>query len=208
MDSRSAALSYERAEWQSIEVGVAQRARLLNAVLGDLYGKQELLSQGGAAGRDPVRPSEFSLALSRPASAGRPLAFDLRRRSRALGRRPLVGSCRPHASAVGPRVCARESPDRAPRLSRTRAVDGRAAARRVLCRASRGTVARRRRGAAGRGALARLVQRDLLRARVSRAPARLSPGRRPRSHRARRERVLEDSGGLEARARHSAQARR
>ncbi len=33
-------------EWRSIEAGVAQRARLLNAVLVDLYGKQELLARG------------------------------------------------------------------------------------------------------------------------------------------------------------------
>ena len=33
-------------EWAAIESGVSQRARLLNAVLIDLYGKQELLSQG------------------------------------------------------------------------------------------------------------------------------------------------------------------
>ena len=52
-------------EWHSIEAGVAQRARLLNAVLADLYGPQQLLSEGRAAGRHPVRPSEFSLALSR-----------------------------------------------------------------------------------------------------------------------------------------------
>jgi uncharacterized circularly permuted ATP-grasp superfamily protein/uncharacterized alpha-E superfamily protein len=34
------------AEWQAIEAGVAQRARLLNALLGDLYGPQRLLAEG------------------------------------------------------------------------------------------------------------------------------------------------------------------
>jgi uncharacterized circularly permuted ATP-grasp superfamily protein/uncharacterized alpha-E superfamily protein len=34
------------AEWQQIETGVAQRARLLNAVLSDLYGQQRLLAEG------------------------------------------------------------------------------------------------------------------------------------------------------------------
>ena len=34
------------AEWQTIEAGVAQRARLLNAVLADLYGPQRLLAEG------------------------------------------------------------------------------------------------------------------------------------------------------------------
>ena len=33
-------------EWQTIEAGVAQRAHLLNAVLADLYGRQELLASG------------------------------------------------------------------------------------------------------------------------------------------------------------------
>jgi len=34
------------AEWQVIEAGVAQRARLLNALLADLYGAQRLLAEG------------------------------------------------------------------------------------------------------------------------------------------------------------------
>ena len=33
-------------EWQNIEAGVAQRAELLNRVLGDIYGKQELMRSG------------------------------------------------------------------------------------------------------------------------------------------------------------------
>ncbi|HTU65455.1 MAG TPA: circularly permuted type 2 ATP-grasp protein [Steroidobacteraceae bacterium] len=34
------------AEWRALEAGVAQRARLLNALLGDLYGPQKLLAEG------------------------------------------------------------------------------------------------------------------------------------------------------------------
>src|SRR3954467_9237408 len=34
------------AEWQAIEAGVAQRARLRNALLADLYGPQRLLAEG------------------------------------------------------------------------------------------------------------------------------------------------------------------
>jgi len=34
------------AEWQAIEAGVAQRVRLLDAVLGDIYGAQRLISEG------------------------------------------------------------------------------------------------------------------------------------------------------------------
>lgn len=33
-------------EWQSLAAGVSQRARLLNAVLGDMYGAQQLLAEG------------------------------------------------------------------------------------------------------------------------------------------------------------------
>ena len=33
-------------EWQRIETGIAQRASLFNAILGDLYGRQELLRRG------------------------------------------------------------------------------------------------------------------------------------------------------------------
>src|SRR5919108_3549218 len=34
------------AEWQAIEAGVAQRARLLNALLADIYGPQRLIAEG------------------------------------------------------------------------------------------------------------------------------------------------------------------
>jgi uncharacterized circularly permuted ATP-grasp superfamily protein/uncharacterized alpha-E superfamily protein len=34
------------AEWQAIEAGVSQRARMLNALLADLYGQQRLLAEG------------------------------------------------------------------------------------------------------------------------------------------------------------------
>ena len=47
------------AEWQGIEAGVAQRARLLNAVLADLYGRQELLSQGGLPTEIPFGHPNF-----------------------------------------------------------------------------------------------------------------------------------------------------
>ena len=33
-------------QWRDIESGVRQRARLLNAMLGDLYGRQQLLTEG------------------------------------------------------------------------------------------------------------------------------------------------------------------
>jgi uncharacterized circularly permuted ATP-grasp superfamily protein/uncharacterized alpha-E superfamily protein len=46
-------------EWQGIEAGVAQRARLLNSVLADLYGKQELLSNGALPAEIPFGHPNF-----------------------------------------------------------------------------------------------------------------------------------------------------
>ena len=46
-------------EWQVIEAGVAQRARLMNAVLADLYGKQELLSTGALPAEIPFGHPNF-----------------------------------------------------------------------------------------------------------------------------------------------------
>src|SRR5271155_4628466 len=40
-------------EWQNIEAGVAQRAALLNSVLADLYGPQQLLAQGALPAEIP-----------------------------------------------------------------------------------------------------------------------------------------------------------
>src|ERR1700691_5269579 len=46
-------------EWQTIEAGVAQRARLVNAVLSDLYGKQELLAKGALPAEVPFGHPNF-----------------------------------------------------------------------------------------------------------------------------------------------------
>src|ERR1700728_241969 len=46
-------------EWQNIEAGVAQRATLLNAVLADLYGPQELLAQGALPAEIPFGHANF-----------------------------------------------------------------------------------------------------------------------------------------------------
>jgi uncharacterized circularly permuted ATP-grasp superfamily protein/uncharacterized alpha-E superfamily protein len=46
-------------EWQTIEAGVAQRACLLNAVLADLYGKQDLLSSGALPADIPFGHPNF-----------------------------------------------------------------------------------------------------------------------------------------------------
>jgi uncharacterized circularly permuted ATP-grasp superfamily protein/uncharacterized alpha-E superfamily protein len=46
-------------EWQSIEAGVAQRAALLNSVLADLYGPQQLLAQGALPAEIPFGHPNF-----------------------------------------------------------------------------------------------------------------------------------------------------
>ncbi len=46
-------------EWQNIEAGVAQRAALLNSVLADLYGPQELLAQGALPAEIPFGHPNF-----------------------------------------------------------------------------------------------------------------------------------------------------
>jgi uncharacterized circularly permuted ATP-grasp superfamily protein/uncharacterized alpha-E superfamily protein len=46
-------------EWRAIEAGVAQRARLVNAVLADLYGEQELLSSGALPAEIPFGHPNF-----------------------------------------------------------------------------------------------------------------------------------------------------
>jgi len=46
-------------EWRTIEAGVAQRARLVNAVLMDLYGRQELLSEGALPAEIPFGHPNF-----------------------------------------------------------------------------------------------------------------------------------------------------
>jgi uncharacterized circularly permuted ATP-grasp superfamily protein len=78
-------------EWTGIEAGVQQRARLLNALLADLYGAQELIAEG-------VVPAELAfghpnfLAGAQHATACGYLAAALRRRSGTGARWALVGA--------------------------------------------------------------------------------------------------------------------
>ncbi len=57
-------------EWRSIEKGVAQRARVLEALLADLYGPQRLLAEGLVPPELPFGHPEFPVALSRPRAQG------------------------------------------------------------------------------------------------------------------------------------------
>ena len=53
-------------EWREIEEGVAQRARVLEALLADLYGPQRLLAEGLVPPELPFGHPNFPVALSRP----------------------------------------------------------------------------------------------------------------------------------------------
>ena len=82
-------------EWQNIEAGVAQRATLLNSVLADLYGPQELLAQGALPAEIPFGHPIFSgpaWACARRRIAGS-------RSTRSTSRAPPTGAggCSPIA---------------------------------------------------------------------------------------------------------------
>ncbi len=62
----------DAAEWSAIEAAVAQRARLLDAVLGDLYGPQRLLAEGLLPPRLVFGHSQFQRAACASAPPDRP----------------------------------------------------------------------------------------------------------------------------------------
>lgn len=138
------------AEWEPIAAGVAQRARLLNALLADLYGDQRLLAEG-------LLPSELvfghpnflwpALGIRRPAGfsctampwtwramptdAGRSLptaprlrpARAMRWRTGRSSRGPCRNSIATCACSISPGIsapCRRPSPARPPATARRR----------------------------------------------------------------------------------------
>ena len=64
-------LPLSQSEFDVLEAGLAQRARLLDAVLADLYGQQRLLADGACRRRwsMPIRPSCGHAVMSRPMRA-------------------------------------------------------------------------------------------------------------------------------------------
>ena len=67
-------LVLDGATWSRLEVGLAQRAELLNAIMADLYGAQRLLSDGVIPAAAVLGHSGFIRALARPSVADpRPL---------------------------------------------------------------------------------------------------------------------------------------
>ena len=154
-------------EWADLSAGLRQRARLLEAVVADIYGPQTLLDSGLVPAPLVLQHPGFLRQVHGivPAQGSRlhVLAFDIARD--AHGRWLVIGCA--HASAVRSRICARESPQHLAAVSRCvpRAAGG--AARAVLPHAARD--AARERTLSGRhaprgAADARSVHRDLFRA--------------------------------------------
>ena len=79
-------------EWRRIEKGVAQRARVLEALLADLYGPQHLLAEGLVPPELPFGSPNFLWPVSRPRAQGRELVASLCGRLGARARRPLVAA--------------------------------------------------------------------------------------------------------------------
>ncbi len=93
------------AESADLETGLVQRARLLEAILADLYGPQQLLHEGLLPAGIDLRPSRLPAALSRRPAGRRPLSCtSTPPTSAARDGRPLLGPGRPHAGAVGSRL--------------------------------------------------------------------------------------------------------
>ena len=198
-------------DWARLERGLVQRTTLLNLILADLYGPQTLLGAG-------LLPPSLVLsnpAFLRPCHGIRvPRGIHLHMHAVDLARSPtaMVGARRPHAGAVGRRLCARK-PDRAART----ACPKRFASAHVhrlasFFRAQRDTLMALAPDSAqtsqGRASDARSVQRNLLRARLPRALSRLHAGRRRRPDGARSPRLHQDARRPSARRRHLPPARR
>jgi len=64
-------LLWPRAEWTAVEAGLAQRARLLDALIADLYGPQRLLGEGVVPAELVYASSKFRWAAVAPTGAGR-----------------------------------------------------------------------------------------------------------------------------------------
>jgi uncharacterized circularly permuted ATP-grasp superfamily protein/uncharacterized alpha-E superfamily protein len=69
-------LVVEAAEWARLEVGLAQRAELLNALLVDLYGEQRLLAEGVVPAAVVLGHAGFARVVARPEAVDpRPLVL-------------------------------------------------------------------------------------------------------------------------------------
>ena len=181
---------------ERIEAGIEQRADLLNRVLGDIYGPQELMKSGAIPPPVVFGHQRLPRAGAGAEAGERHAPVPVRRRPGALARRPLVGGERPDAGALGLGLRAREPAGGLARLpADVPRAAGAAPRRRTSTRCARRCCAGRRAAtAAARIVLAhaRAVQRDLLRARAAGALPRLRAGRGQRPDGAQRPGLAED----------------
>ena len=180
-------LLIDESEWQAITAGLVQRAELFEAIVADIYGENRLVARRpAAAGPDRLQPG-IPAAAGRRQAGQRAFPAFLRLRARPRPERRLVGAGRPHAGAVGRRLCAGE-----PRRHDARAVrhlwrDACPSAGRLLPPLPR-RAERHGRRAVGprRHPDPRPAQRNLLRARLHRPLPRHHAARRRGPHRLRR----------------------
>ncbi len=171
---------------------------LLNRILVDVYGAQRLLKEGLLPPALVLRPRRLPAPVHGAKPPGDTHAAHLRRRPRALARRPLVGARRAHAGALGRGLRAGEPHHHLARLpagcSATCKVQHLAPASSPRC----ATACAHWAPADGAAPLIVLLtpgpaQRNLLRARLPRALPRPAAGRGQRPHGARRLRLPEDA---------------
>jgi uncharacterized circularly permuted ATP-grasp superfamily protein len=128
-------------EWRALEAGLIQRATLLNKILADCYGAQELirsrwLSPALVFGQpDFLRPCHGIKMRRRHVSAF------LRRRPRAFAGRTLVGGFRPHANSDRRGLRAGEPSRHVAHFIRAVPRQSRSSARRIFSREAQSTLA-------------------------------------------------------------------
>ena len=196
-------------EWRAIESAVIQRARLLNAVLADVYGAQSLISRRRIAAA-LADPRQFALPAALPGhhAPGRHVSSFLRLRSRPHAGRAVGDPVRPHPGAERRRLCAGESQRHRPGAGRQHRRQPGPAAGALLRRLPRQPAWARPAELARRAADTRLVQRDLFRACLSRPPSRHHPGRGQRPDRPRPAGLSQDPERAGTGRRHPAPAGR
>jgi len=97
------------AEWSQLEAGLIQRARLLNWILADLYGPQELLRGGHIPPALVFANPGFWRPCHGVSVPGQNIFASARGGSGALARWSMVGTFGSLPSAFGAGLCARES---------------------------------------------------------------------------------------------------
>ncbi len=202
-------LLIEASEWETLKAGLVQRAELLEAVLADVYGPARLVREGRLPAAVVAGNPEFLRPLVGVAPPG---GAHLRFYAVDVGRSPdghwWVLNDRTQAPSGAGYALENRLAHLARDARRLSLAQGRAAGAVLPGVPGRSLGAQPPRGFARLRAHAGAAERDLFRARLSRALSRLPAGRRRGSHGARRRRLHPHGVGIEARRRAGAQARR